>query len=314
MEISTNLELSYYGYILARITKCRVYGPGKTFSGLEFTFSLTIEPTGRLTGSNPKLDRMEIELYLTTNSAELYLGSLKRRSLEPLSISYPRDHQYRLRIGTHSFLKLIDETHAGDLNLKIEAQAVLLTDEPLKNSSGGPLTNENLILISGESRFRFPHSDWIEIINGAHIDYFDVITLRSFLSELPEHNVFRQAFDKLRQARESFNRGDWNAVGSACRNALSTVLSLAPSSQPKIKHVLSSVDADPYRQSFGGEAEGAIDKIRSLLNHATHQGGNAAADTPPANLRREDALFTLHLTAAAISYMASVYNAPVLEN
>src|SRR5688572_21820281 len=101
MEATTNIELRHGDYILARITKCRVFGPGKTFTGIEFTFNLQVEPTSKITEQNPRLDRLVVDLYLIQNSAELYLGQLKDRFISSSPINYPRDHQQFLQLDTN---------------------------------------------------------------------------------------------------------------------------------------------------------------------------------------------------------------------
>lgn len=303
MKISTDLQLSHGNYTFARITKCEIFGPGKTFAGIDFTFNLEIAPTQIISEANPTLQRLLIDLYIIKDSAELFLGQLKDRFISPASLRYSRNHQQHLELSAHSFLKLVDETHHKDLELKLRAQAVLHLDQPVTNSSDGSLTEPGLVFLDGESRVTFPHSDWLKLINNARIEYFDLITLRTTLPELPEPNVFVQAFGKLHEAQNYFNRGDWNAVGAACRSAFRTILPLAGGEKNPIQKLLATAHDDPKRKRFVESVVKALD----VLGHATHQEGNFNYNTPPADFQREDALLTLHLTAAAISYIASVY-------
>lgn len=298
-----NLDLSYGNYIFARITKCRVFGPVKTFTGVELTFDLQIEPTSKVTGKNPRLDALTVDLYLIKNSQDMNLGRLKSRSIDSSSINYSHEHQLLLLLTTDAFLKLVDETHFGDLEMRLRAQALLRLDEEVKNSSGGPLTDLNPTYLSGEARIVFPHSDWLKIINNAKLEFFDLITLRTNLQNLPEPVSFVHAFKKLREAQDKFNRGDWNAVGAACRSAIRTVMSLKQGEKKPINSLLASVIDDPERKRFAS----SVMAVWDTLNTATHLEGNHNEDLPPADFRREDAMLTLHLTAAAISYIAAVY-------
>ena len=294
-------------FTLARITKCEVYTPSRTFSGIEAIFEFTIEPTNLVTGENTRLEKLVFDLYVKIGSEHLYLGQIKDKFITPSHLNYSKEQQLNLRLNSTDFLKLVDETHDKDLEFKLFAQSLVNLDAPTVDYRGNKAIDAGQVFLKGEGYIRFPHSEWLKLLNSTKIERFDLITLRTTLPELPSPNVFTQAFDKLHEAQDKFNRGDWNAVGSTCRDALNTVLSLAAPSKSKIKEVLSTVISDPQRESFGNAAEQAIDKVRDLLNYATHQGGNAAANKPPANLQREDALLTLHLTAAAISYIAAVY-------
>lgn len=303
MELSTNLALSYNGYTFARITKCQFNAPYKTFSGVEFTFHITIEPSDLIKGKNVQLDKLVIDLYLMKDSTELYLGQLRNRSISPSRLTYPRSQQQQLTLTTNEFLKLADETHHKELELKIRAQGLFQFDESVKNSSGGPLIDSEPVVAEGESHISFPHSEWLKILNNTGIERFDLITLRTSLPELPGSSVFTQAFDKLHEAQDKFSRGDWNAVGAACRSAIRTIMSLAQGQKKPMDYLLASVINNSERKKFSA----SVIAVWDTLNTATHQEGNLNENLPPADFQREDALLTLHLTAAAISYIAAVY-------
>jgi hypothetical protein len=303
MQIPLNLDLSDGNYTFAFITKCQVNYPYKTFSGLGFTFELTIAPSSLIEGKGARIERLVADIDFMNGSGGLYLGQLKDRFISSSNLNYSHGHQLQLELSTDTFLKLVDETHFKDLELKIRVQALLKLEEPVKNSFGTVIPNSESPCVKGEAYLRFPHSDWLKVLDSAKIERFDLITLRTYLPELPGDNVFTQAFDKLREAQDKFNRGDWNATGASCRSALRTVFSLTPQNQKAIEYVLSGVAGDPRRKSF---AFSLTDGLLKVLNSATHLEGDHKTNTPPADLQREDALLCLHWTAAIISYIATV--------
>lgn len=301
MEIPLKLDFVYGGYVLARLTKCRIMSPVETFSGVEIAFELTIEPTGVLGENYPKLENLVIDVYLNyPGSLELHIDRLKDRFIKPVTLSYAREHSQYLRLKSNSFFRLIEETHYRDLELKFRAQILLRLEVPIKNSSGGLLIDAGPAYLSGDTQFRLPHSEWHKVLNNTRTERFDLISLRTSVPNTEGTTAFTQAFDKLREAQDKFNRGDWNAVGSACRSAIRTVMSIAQGQNKPMDYLLSSVIGDPRRKKFALP----IKAIWDSLNAATHQEGNVNDQTPPSDFLREDALLCLHLTAAAISYIS----------
>jgi hypothetical protein len=302
MEISIDTSLSAHGYTFVRITKCKVSAPRKTFSGVQISFAFTISPTSLIVeGSSAVLEKLAIDLHLKDGTDYLYIGRLKNKFIQSIPLSYERERDLQIEFRTDDFWKLVDITHYKDLELKLEIQARLKLEEPIKNSSGGEISGSELQFLEGNSYLRFPHSEWLKILNRTGIERFDLITLRTYIRELPNENAFVQAFDKLKEAQDKFNRGDWNAVGATCRSAFKTLLHLATGEKRPIQKLLATVLDDPRRTQIANSLVPVLD----VLNASTHQEGKS--DLPPADFQREDALLCLHLTGAAISYIATVY-------
>lgn len=227
MQIATDLSLEHSGSSYARITQCQIYLSEQSLSGFIIGFDITVEPTKLVEDKNPLLHQLEVSVHLNEEK-QFYLGHLFNGLEEPRRINYKKNWQLKLHLSRESFWLLVEKTHYKKLELYLNANALVSFDRTVRDERGQEFVQHAPVYLHGDKYLSYPHSEWIETLNRIGIERFDLVTLRTSLAVGQLNNVFTQAFDKLREAQDKFNRGDWNATGAACRSAMRTVLSLAP--------------------------------------------------------------------------------------
>jgi hypothetical protein len=262
--------------------------------GYELSFEFHVLPTAH-SRQNPRgITEFKVEAYFKENHQPLRMGRLYPQLYDPPETLGKND---KLKITRCLFLRpdelitLIDKTHHANPDFEFNF-AVGLEGRNYNDICTGRMT--------------IPQTVWLKIIEQARVARFELIAIRSPVSDSHLHQPFSEALDKIREAERYYLRGDWNAVGASCRAALRTILSSVPSGTPPIDQLLAPVTGDPRRKAF---AQAVTKCLLDVLNAATHLEGTPRTGTPPTDLRAEDALLCLHWYSSVIGYLASFANA-----
>jgi len=241
-------------------------------------------------GNSVSLDGWESELYLNEGAQSILVGRLAPDLSEhPRRLIHQFTLQRHLDLRSDDFVRLIDKSYLGDVVFEFRTRPLLSGIPHEGNAEQGRLT--------------IPQSEWLELLNRAGMDRFELIAIRIPVQSSHLHKPFADAVTKIREAERQYSRGDWNAAGSSCRSAWRTILSTAPPNTQAIEHLLARVIGDPRRKDFGlALAKG----LNAIANQAVHLEGDVKTGTPPVNLTPEDALLCIHWYAAVIGYLSSL--------
>ena len=262
--------------------------------GYELSFTFRVVPTDLSREKPLVITEFKVEVYLTDKHESLLLGRLYPQFFEtPDTLG----RYGNLKITRHLFLRpdemmtLIEKTHHGNPNFEFKVAVVFeggIYDQPRTG------------------RMTVPQTVWLKILEQAKVARFELVAIRTPVSDSHLYQPFSEALDKIREAERQYLRGDWNAVGASCRSALRTILSSVPPGTTPIDHLLAPVIGDPRRRAFAqAVAKGLLD----VLNAATHLEGAPRAGAPPTDLQAEDARLCLHWYSTVVGYLASVANA-----
>jgi|GEM_PF-2827244 len=270
----------------ARATGCNL-NIEQTLFGYRLKFNFDFEAQN---GNSVSLDGWELDLYFNQGSQSILVGRLV-----PDLSEHPRRliHQFTLQrhidLKSDDFLRLVDRSYQGDVVFEFRTRSLL---------SG--ITHEGK---TEQGRLTIPRSEWLDLINKAGMDRFELIAIRVPVQSSHLHKPFADALSKIREAERQYNRGDWNAAGSSCRSAWRTILSTTPSGVKTVDHLLAPIVGDPRRKAF---AEELIKGLTAILNQAVHLEGDPKTGKPPADLTPEDALLCIHWYATVIGYFSSL--------
>lgn len=293
MEFESELCLNRSNTTVAIITSCQIYAGTRTLVGHEFTFEFKIVPTQSAREQSLTFRQLTLDIYLIDQGNKLLVGRFSSRNQYPINLSAEyRGEQQQLHLRSDECLKLIELTHHGDVRFELQATAKI--DNP------GQLAP----IATGKGTLKIPHSQWLEIINRIGAERFEIILLR-LPSEASLKQPFAAAVEKIREAEGYFIKGNWNAVGAACRAAFRTVLSATPPNTQAIEHLLQPVANDPRRFPF---AQALTKGLLNILNESTHLEGDTKTNTPPASLSRADALLCLHWYSTIIAYLSEIHD------
>jgi hypothetical protein len=275
---------------IAEITECEVMSGFPTLFGHEFTFVFRIEPVN-YRENLVTLTNMNVEVGLVQNHTSLKIGRLTSRSERPHLLNAKHtDIQQQLSLSCHDVIVLAEKTHDGDVcfefNFHVRCEGAAFYDE--------------------HGRLTIPHTEWLKILNKLQLDRYELIVIRTPISESHLHSPFSDALNKIREAESELNKGHWNGAGAACRSAWNTVMSSVPNNirrEQRLEHLLQTVNGDPRRQKFG---LAVLKGFNNVANEAVHLEGDVLTGRAPADLTRDDALLCLHWYSAAIAYLASV--------
>lgn len=231
----------------------------------------------------------QVQLAISAGSY-LLIGALQPNIEHPiLYLNCPRDHMMQLELSSQELLHLADRTDSGGLRLRLSMNFMF----SVPHGRSGP----------EHSEFEIPHSEWVQTLEKAALHRYELITLRTPLRGTPAYPIYDECLNMLKEAQETFNRGDWNGVGGKCRPIWNTIKGHAADQRKAVEELLNTVTGDPRRKKFG---EAVVKGVIDVLNNATHLEGDPSKGTLPADLRREDAALCLHWTAALLRYLAEV--------
>jgi hypothetical protein len=194
------------GTSYARASSCTIHIE-ETFFGyrLHFNFSLDVYPKND--GREISLETWEMDLYFNDSGRSVLLGRMLRQ-LNEHSERLGR-HGFTLTryfdVANDDFVQFIDKSHHGDVTFEFRATPVF---------SGLPY---NGAMETG--RLVVPHSQWLELLNNAGHDRYELISIRIPVSDSHRHKPFADAVTKIREAECQYTRGDWNGAASSCRSA-----------------------------------------------------------------------------------------------
>jgi hypothetical protein len=293
MDFENEIRLTRADTTVATITKCEIYAGTRTLVGHEVTFGFRIVPTLSAREKSLALKQLTIDIYLKEQGVRLLIGRFNSRNQGPINLRAEyRDEQQQLHLRADEWLRLIELTHHSDVRFEFDATAEI--DNP----------GQQAPVAMGQGTLRIPHSQWLEIVNRIGAERFEIILLR-LPTETSLKQPFAAAVEKIREAESFFMKGNWNAVGAACRAAFRTVLSATPPNTPAIEHLLQPVVNDPRRYPF---AQALTKGLLNILNESTHLEGDTKTNTPPASLSRADSLLCLHWYSTVIAYLAEIHD------
>lgn len=291
MPLQNKIRIGGSNTSFAEITDCR-FSIQKTFVGFRFTFTFDISSYKNEETNPIVLQRLDVELSFQDSQSSLLLGrmidnltEIPRELCEGAEFSITKYFD----IKTDDFLRLINESHRGDMTFELQINPVFLNTSRQSKSEIG--------------RLKISHSDWLRQINDTKIDRFELITIRIPVATSHLHTPFVEALRKIREAEQQYVRGDWNGAAASCRAAWKTVLSSAPPGAKQIEHLLAPVTGDLRRKEFATEL---IKGFHNIQNKAVHLEGDINTGRPPSDVSPEDALLCIHWYTAIIGYLSSI--------
>lgn len=272
----------------AEIRECG-FSIWKTFTGYRFSFNFTIHPFDNEKAAPIVLDGLNTDLSFRKASETVLLGRMIDNLVE--SARELKGYEFSVNklfdIQTDDFVRLIDQSHKGDMGFEFNIKPIFQNTSRQSQSVTGYL--------------KIPHSEWIRHINNAGLDRFELISIRIPVSASHLHTPLVEAVGKIREAEQQYMRGDWNGAASSCRAAWRTVLSAAPPGSKPIEHLLATVTSDPRRKEF---VNSLVKGLHDIQNSAVHLEGNVKTGTPAADMSAEDALLCIHWYSAVIGYLS----------
>lgn len=274
----------------AEVNECR-FSIQKTFAGFRLSFNFTVVPFEKEIPNPVFLERMEIDLFYKEENSSRLLGRMIDDFNDNSRQLVGREFSLRkyFDIRADDFLRLMNESHRGDMQFELQAYPVFQnTTKQAKNETGS---------------LKIPHSEWLQYLNRAELDRFELITIRIPVSGSHLHAPFSEALKKIRQAEQQYLRGDWNGAASSCRAAWRTILSTAPQGTKPFEHLLTRITGDPKRKQFG---MALIKGLNDIENAAVHLEGDVKNGVPPADITAEEALLCIHWYSAMIGYLSAL--------
>lgn len=259
--------------------------------GYRLNFGFYIETYPQEGGVPVSMLGWDVDLFYRHETGPVLMGRMLadqgecHRTLERHGFNVGRYFDLR----TDEFLRLVDESHSGDVAFEFQATPLL----------GGIPYEGNI----EHGRLVIPHSAWLELLNRTGMDRYELIAIRVPVASSHLHKPFVDALEKIREAERQYTRGDWNGAAASCRVAWRTVLSGAPSSVSPFAHLLAPVVGDPRRKGF---ATAVMKGVHDVMNEAAHLEGDVKTGAPPADLTAEDALLCIHWYTAMIGYLSSL--------
>lgn len=276
-------------YHYARATTCTLKIE-RTMFGYRLDFNFTLVPFSHEKEEARVLLGWEVELYYKEQGGSVLMGRmlphLSERSTQSMNDDFTRRRYFDLR--SDDFLQLVDKSHRGDVTFEFSATPVIAEVRYAKTAQG------SLVI---------PHSTWLEYLNKTGMDRYELIAIRVPVVSSHLHKPFVGAVAKIREAEAQYMKGDWNGAAASCRGAWRTILSSAPRNGKALEHLLAPIIGDPKRKEF---AMGLIKSLHDTLNQAVHSEGDVKTDTPPTDLKPEDALLCIHWYTAVIGYLSSL--------
>jgi hypothetical protein len=290
MNLQNKITIGDHRDNYAEITDCG-FSIWKTFTGFRFSFNFTVKPFSTNTENSIVLDSLHIDLSFRAVDSSILLGrmigDLSECSRELKGYEFSITKLFDIQM--EDFIRLVDVSHRGDMQFEFNTKPIFFD----KMRQGKFET----------AYLKIPHSEWLNYINNAELDRFELISIRIPVSSSHLHSPFVEAVKKIREAEQQYIRGDWNGAASSCRSAWRTVLSSAPPNAKPIEHLLSSVTGDPRRKNF---AEALLKGLLDIQNKAVHLEGDIKTGTPPADVSPEDALLCIHWYSTVIGYLSSL--------
>ena len=294
MELTREIRIGDLDGRTHGIIKNCTFRIDKFFSGYDLVFGFKINSFGPIKeDSTVVLRDLRVNLSIRLNSEVISLGLMDT----PLNY-YPKemvmDGEFslskKLSLATNDFIRLIDFTYSSDVSFEFEVL-------PIFQSS------YEYSVQSQQGWLNVPQAVWFKHINKLDLDRFELITIRVPVASSHRHKPFADALSKIREAEESYKKGDLRGAVIACRSAWETVLSVVPSGAARMEYMLSTVSADPHRHEF---ALAVLKGFKGVIDKGIHLEGNVKTSMPSGNLKPEDVLLCIHWYSAAIGYLSQI--------